>query len=91
MSWRNPSQALYGIYGSFTQWDRFGGVNAAHIAGEAEWYFGRYTLQGIVGFSRVFCLQRILERNNGVLPVFCVFLLLTLQQVGIARMLVIRA
>jgi hypothetical protein len=47
--WRNPSQALFGIYGSFTQWDRFGGVNASHIAGEAEWYWGRYTFGGIVG------------------------------------------
>jgi hypothetical protein len=33
----------------FTQWDRFGGVNASHVAGEAEWYWGRYTLQGIAG------------------------------------------
>ena len=47
--WRNPPQAMYGIYGSFTQWDRFGGVNAAHAAAEGEWYFGRYTLQGIAG------------------------------------------
>jgi hypothetical protein len=47
--WRNPYEALYGIYGSFTEWDRFGGVRAAHIAGEAEWYWGRYTLQGIMG------------------------------------------
>jgi hypothetical protein len=47
--WRNPSQALFGIYGSFTQWDRFGGVDVAHVAGEGELYLGRYTLGGIVG------------------------------------------
>jgi hypothetical protein len=47
--WRNPSQALFGVYGSFTQWDRFGGVDVAHVAGEGELYLGRYTLGGIVG------------------------------------------
>jgi hypothetical protein len=49
--WRNPSQALFGIYGSFTQWDRFGGVDVAHVAGEGELYLGRYTLGGIVGIE----------------------------------------
>jgi hypothetical protein len=47
--WRNPSQALLGVYGSFAQWDRFGGVNVSQIAGEAEFYWGRFTLQGIAG------------------------------------------
>jgi hypothetical protein len=47
--WRNPSQGLLGVYGSFTTWDRFGGVRVGQIAGEGEYYFGRFTLQGIAG------------------------------------------
>ena len=47
--WRNPSQALLGIYGSSTFWDRFGGVNVNHVGGEAEFYFGAVTLQGVAG------------------------------------------
>jgi hypothetical protein len=47
--WRNPSQALFGIYGNFTSWDRFGGVNVGQVAAEGEYYYGRFTLQGIMG------------------------------------------
>ena len=47
--WRNPAQALFGVYGSFTHWDKAGGLNAGQVAGEGELYFGRFTLQGIAG------------------------------------------
>ena len=47
--WRNPAQALFGVYGSFTHWDKAGGLNAAQVAGEGELYLGRFTLQGIAG------------------------------------------
>lgn len=47
--WRNPSQALFGLYGSFTSWDRFGGVHVGQVAAEGEYYYGRFTLQGIAG------------------------------------------
>ena len=47
--WRNPTQALFGMYGSFTHWDKAGGLNAGQVAGEGELYFGRFTLQGIAG------------------------------------------
>lgn len=47
--WREPHQALFGIYGSFTEWDRFGGVQVGQVAAEGEYYYGRFTLQGIVG------------------------------------------
>jgi hypothetical protein len=47
--WRNPAQALLGVYGSFTSWDRFGGVSVGQIAAEGEYYYGRLTLQGIMG------------------------------------------
>jgi hypothetical protein len=47
--WRNPNQALLGIYGAWTGWDRFGGVNVGHVGGEGEYYFGQFTLQGVAG------------------------------------------
>jgi len=47
--WRDPSRALLGIYGSYTTWDRFGGVNAGQVAFEGEYYLGRFTVQGIAG------------------------------------------
>jgi hypothetical protein len=47
--WREPSRALFGIYGSFTEWDRFGGAQVGQIAAEGEYFYGRWTLQGIMG------------------------------------------
>jgi hypothetical protein len=47
--WRNPSNALFGLYGNFTSWDRFGGVHVGQVAAEGEYYNGRFTLQGIAG------------------------------------------
>lgn len=47
--WRNPNQGLIGLYASYTDWDRFGGVHAAQAAIEGERYFGRWTVQGIAG------------------------------------------
>lgn len=49
--WRNPNQALFGIYASHTRWDQFGGTEVSQIAGEGELYFGRFTLQGIAGIE----------------------------------------
>ena len=49
--WRNPNQALLGIYASDTFWDRFGGVSVTHVAAEGELYFGAWTLQGIAGIE----------------------------------------
>jgi hypothetical protein len=47
--WRNPSQALFGIYASNTHLNQFGGVNVNHVGAEGELYWGRFTLQGIAG------------------------------------------
>ena len=47
--WRNPGQGLFGIYASHTHWDQFGGVHVSQVAGEGEFYSGRWTLQGIAG------------------------------------------
>jgi hypothetical protein len=49
--WRDPSTALVGAYGDFTNWDRFGGVQVAHVAGEGAYYFGRFTLEGVAGIE----------------------------------------
>jgi hypothetical protein len=47
--WRDPSRALLGIYVAENYWARYGGLNVGHVAGEGELYWGRFTLQGIVG------------------------------------------
>jgi hypothetical protein len=47
--WRDPNVALFGVYGSGTFWDANGGVHAGRIAAEGEYYWGHFTLQGIVG------------------------------------------
>ena len=47
--WRNPGQGLFGVYGSFTEWNQQGGVWVSQIAGEGAVYWGRLTLEGIVG------------------------------------------
>jgi hypothetical protein len=47
--WRDPQQALLGLYVSHTAWDRFGGVNVTQVAPEFELYWGRFTLRGVAG------------------------------------------
>jgi hypothetical protein len=46
---RNPGQGLIGLYASHTFWDQFGGLHVSQVAGEGEFYSGRWTLQGIAG------------------------------------------
>jgi hypothetical protein len=45
--WRNPSRALLGIYASNTFVNQFGGVSVNHVGAEGEYYWGRFTLQGV--------------------------------------------
>lgn len=47
--WRDPAQGLVGLYANHTRWDQFGGVKVSQVAGEAEYYMGPLTLQGIAG------------------------------------------
>jgi hypothetical protein len=47
--WRNPGAGLLGLYVNHVRLDRFGGVHATAIAGEGEYYWGRWTLQGVAG------------------------------------------
>jgi hypothetical protein len=47
--WRNPGVGLYGLYGSFLHWNQFSGVDVNHLGAEAEWYVGRWTVQGVAG------------------------------------------
>jgi hypothetical protein len=47
--WRNPTQGLIGLYTSHTLWDQFGGIYVGQVAGEGEYYWGAWTLQGIAG------------------------------------------
>jgi hypothetical protein len=46
---RAPAAGLIGLYASYTQWNKFSGVHVTQIAGEAEVYLGRWTVQGIAG------------------------------------------
>jgi len=47
--WRDPGRGLIGAYVSHTYWSRFDGASVTHVAAEGEYYWGRWTLQGIVG------------------------------------------
>jgi hypothetical protein len=49
--WRDPTRALFGLYGDYTNWNRFGGVRVAHVAGEGAYFFGQLTLEGIAGIE----------------------------------------
>ena len=49
--WRNPMQALFGVYGDYTNWDRYGGVRVGHVAGEGAYYIGQFTLEGVAGIE----------------------------------------
>ena len=47
--WRNPQQGLLGIYADYTYLDQFGGAHVTQFAVEGEYYWQRWTLQGIAG------------------------------------------
>jgi hypothetical protein len=47
--WRNPNLGLFGLYGSHSHWNEFTGVTVNHTGPEAEWYIGRWTIQGVAG------------------------------------------
>jgi hypothetical protein len=47
--WRNPSQGLFGLYGSYAHLDRLGGIDVGRFGAEGALYVGRATLEGIVG------------------------------------------
>jgi hypothetical protein len=47
--WRDPRVGLIGVYASHTYWDFLGGANVTQVAGEGEYYWGSWTVQGIAG------------------------------------------
>jgi hypothetical protein len=47
--WRNPAQGMVGLYANHTYWNQFGGVKVSQVGGEAEYYLGQLTLQGVGG------------------------------------------
>jgi len=47
--WRDPAQALFGVYVNHLDWSGFGGLNVTQVAAEGEYYWQRWTLQGVVG------------------------------------------
>lgn len=46
--YRDPTQALLGAYAS---WDIWGGLTRYRVAGEAELYLGRISLEGMAGYE----------------------------------------
>jgi hypothetical protein len=67
--WRNPSQALFGLYVSHTFWDRYGGLNVTHAGAEGELYWGRFTLQGIAGVEFGNSASNTILTTSTILPV----------------------
>lgn len=47
--WRDPNVALIGIYGSFSNLDRLGGISIGKIAFEGELYLGRFSIETLIG------------------------------------------
>ena len=47
--WRDPTRGLVGVYGSGLYWGGAGGVGVGRAAGEAEGYFGAFTVKGLIG------------------------------------------
>jgi hypothetical protein len=47
--WRDPSRGLLGLYGSYTNWDRFGGIHVGQVAAEGALYWDRWSIEGIAG------------------------------------------
>ena len=47
--WRDPTRGLIGVYGSGLYWGGAGGMGIGRAAGEAEGYFGAFTVKGLIG------------------------------------------
>jgi len=58
--WRDPSVGLLGAYGSYSHWNGIGGViiprtglSISRFGAEGEYYWGRWTFGGVVGYETV--------------------------------------
>ena len=49
--WRDPALGLLGAYAGYTRWNKFGGVDVGQVAGEGEYYWGRFSLRGVAGIE----------------------------------------
>jgi hypothetical protein len=61
--WRDPRVGLLGAYASYTRWNAFGGVNLAKVGGEAAWYAGNWSLDGVAGVESG---SRKIDISNGL-------------------------
>ncbi len=66
---RDPAVGLLGLYGSATRNNAFGGSNIYRLGGEAEAYFGRFTISGTAGWEQTQSGSRFV----GTVPGFNVF------------------
>ena len=63
--WRDPSQALLGIYVSDQHYNVFGGVNVVKVGGEGEYYFNdQWTARTIVGWEGGDVKDRVFDRAD---------------------------
>jgi hypothetical protein len=67
--WRDPAAGLLGLYGTASRNNAFGGFNRYRIGGEAEGYFGRFTLTGTAGWEQTQSGTRFV----GTVPGFQIF------------------
>jgi hypothetical protein len=58
--WRDPSVGLVGAYGSYSRWNGNSGaivprtaLNIARAGAEGEYYLGRWTVGGVIGYESV--------------------------------------
>jgi hypothetical protein len=47
--WRNPAHGLIGVYVNHLQWNGLDGLHVTQVALEGEYYWNRWTLQGVIG------------------------------------------
>ncbi len=66
---RDPAVGLLGLYGSATRNNAFGGSNVYRLGGEAEAYFGRFTISGTAGWEQTQSGSRFV----GSVPGFNIF------------------
>jgi hypothetical protein len=63
--WRDPSQALAGIYASDQHYNIFGGVDVVKVGGELEYYFNSaVTLRTIAGWEGGDVKDRLFDRAD---------------------------
>lgn len=62
--WRDPRAGMVGLYGDHLYWDGLGGQAVSRVGAEAEWYAGRFSLEGLAGAEFGELKDRAFSRVN---------------------------